>query len=185
MKHDSMTNLRLPPPRALPSTARGPCSFAKPTGRRGRRCRCCSRCFTSAPPLHTPPQHFAPFPAWRDCTPVTPILHECSAAPCLSTPQRSTRGVAPRNNAARVAKATMNLFHKTNEMQKQSACGGAAIFNGIARRVTRVEHSAARASSIQSLQGGKAFLAFASPCFAARRHHRMASALSCATPSPR
>jgi hypothetical protein len=45
------------------------------------------------------------------------MQHECSAAPCLSTPQRSTRGVAPRNNAAaRVAKATMDLFQKTNEM---------------------------------------------------------------------
>jgi hypothetical protein len=44
------------------------------------------------------------------------MQHECSAAPCLSTPQRSTRGVAPRNIAARVAKATMDLFQKTNEM---------------------------------------------------------------------
>jgi hypothetical protein len=63
-----------------------------------------------------PPHHLPPFPAWRACTPVTRIQHGCSAAPCLSTPQRSTRGVAPRNNAARVAKATMDLFQKTNEM---------------------------------------------------------------------
>ena len=80
------------------------------------------------------------------------MQHECSATPCLSTPQRSTRGVAPRNKAARVAKATMDLFQKTNEMQKEGACGGPAIFNVIARRVTRAEHSTARASHAQSLQ---------------------------------
>jgi hypothetical protein len=44
------------------------------------------------------------------------MQRECSAAPCHSTPQRSTRGVAPRNIAAQVAKATMDLFKKTNEM---------------------------------------------------------------------
>jgi hypothetical protein len=73
-------------------------------------------CSTPAPPLHTPPHHLPPFPAWRACTPVTRMQHECSTTPCLSTPQRSTRGVAPRNNAARAAKATMDLFQKTNEM---------------------------------------------------------------------
>jgi hypothetical protein len=46
-------------------------------------------------------------------------LHPCHVDPQLSrrlsTPQRSTRGVAPRNNAAQAAKATMDLFQKTNE----------------------------------------------------------------------
>ena len=73
-------------------------------------------CSTPAPPLHTPPHHLPPFPAWRACTPVTRMQHECSAAPCLSTPQRSTRGVAPRSNTAQAAKAALGLFQKTNEM---------------------------------------------------------------------
>jgi hypothetical protein len=46
-------------------------------------------------------------------------LHPCHVDPRfsrrLSTAQRSTRGVAPRNNAAQAAKAAMNLFQKTNE----------------------------------------------------------------------
>ena len=156
VKHHSMTNLRLPPPCALPCTARGGCSLAKATPPRGacgptrtalqppslfNRSSCTlptatpraqrtllwavasaarrmplRPCSTHALPLHTPPHHLPPFPAWRACTPVTRMQHECSAAPCLSTPQRSTRGVAPRNIAARVAKATMDLFQKTNKM---------------------------------------------------------------------
>jgi hypothetical protein len=83
--------------------------------------------------LHALTQHIA---TWRAPTPIAAASSSPSAlppspssssdsfsraqryrpaAPCLSTPQRSTRGVAPRNNAAQVAKA-MNLFQKTNEM---------------------------------------------------------------------
>jgi hypothetical protein len=65
-------------------------------------------CSTSAPPLHNPAQRFAPFPAWRACTPVTSILDSRAA-------QRSARGVAPRINAAQAAKAPVPLFQETNE----------------------------------------------------------------------
>jgi hypothetical protein len=43
------------------------------------------------------------------------MQHQCSAAPCLSAPQRSNRGVAPRSNTAQAAKAALGLFQKTNE----------------------------------------------------------------------
>jgi hypothetical protein len=55
-------------------------------------------------------QHGARVPLSRGCN------TNAARRPRLSTPQRSTRGVAPRNTAARVAKATMDLFKKTNEM---------------------------------------------------------------------
>jgi hypothetical protein len=134
----STANLPLPPACALPSTARG--CYAGHAGQRGRRCsspvqsqrhtpgpsaRCCGlqhhqrAACPCAPALHPQPLLTLPltisFTAWRACTPVTRIQHECSATPCLSPPQRSTRGVAPRNNTAQAAEAAMNLFQKTNK----------------------------------------------------------------------
>ena len=109
---------RLPPPCALPCTARGCCSLAKPTGRRGRRCMPLRPCSTG---VHRYIRTASAYSRAAFCAiPSMPHLHPCHADHQLSrrhsTPQRSTRGIALRNNAAQVANATMNLFQETNEM---------------------------------------------------------------------
>jgi hypothetical protein len=160
VKHHSMTNLRLPPPCALPCTARGGCSLAKATPPRGAcgptrtalqppslfnrsactlptatppglahvavGCSISSAPHAPAPLLYTrTPSAYSPAPSPAISSMAR--LHPCHADATrmqrrplpLHSPAQHTRRcavTAPRNNAARVAKATMDLFRKTNEM---------------------------------------------------------------------
>jgi hypothetical protein len=80
----------------------------------------------------------------------------------------------------------MSLLPKRDEMPKlNKRASECAIFRGdIQRDCALCRELSTPPRALQTPNRFKAAVAYACPCAAARRYHRMASALSCATPRP-
>ena len=185
-----MTNLRRPPPCALPCTARGCCSFAKPTGRRGRRCMPLHPCSagTSAPPglcilprsISRHFQHAALAPLSRGSSTLAPPLdtRRCAAQHRRAGGQGDDGFISEnKRNAKR------RRVRRRGGIQRDMKT---AILITKMKTMRRFLVQLQNKMSLQSFTTNRfnAAVAFAYPSAAARRYHRMASALSCATPLP-